>query len=148
MEHEHGDEEDLRRKIDEKGQKLANELIDAAAMLGGLGINEQMKEQAMDSEILSTLGDLSVDLLANLLKNDKIDEKTRQLPGSLLKQWAEDPEAYKNSAVVHENMPAHVKTNFPREGIHDMHWLFSGGGGAYKVFLRVTPRKFKGGQGI
>jgi hypothetical protein len=142
MEHEHGDEEDLRKKIEEKGKKLADEIMDAAALLGGLNVDDQMKKQAMDSEILSTLGDISVDLLVGFLKDDKIDEKTWQLPGALLKQWADDPEAYKNSAVDHENMPAHVKTNFPREGIHDMHWLFSGGGGSYKVFLRVTPKNY------
>jgi hypothetical protein len=141
MDHEHGDEEELRKQIEEKGSKLAREIMDAAALVAGLDIDDAVSDQALDSEILSTLGDISVGLLTGILKDDKIDEKTWWIPGDLLKTWADDVNAYNDSGVDH-NDPAMavVKTNFPRDALHDMSWLFSGGGGSYKVFLRVTPR--------
>jgi len=57
------------------------------------------------------------------------------------KIWADDVNAYNDSGVDY-NDPAMalVRTNYPRDSVNDMSWLFSGGGGSYKVFLRVTPR--------
>jgi hypothetical protein len=144
MEHEHGSEEDLRRRIEEKGGALAREILDAAAALAGLNLDEQTREQALDNDILDTLGDISVDTLTALLQDDKIDEKTWLIPADTLKLWADNMQAYDNSHVIYPNgeIPPHIKTNFPYEGIFDRTMLFSGGGGSYKVYLRVTPRIF------
>lgn len=149
MEHEHGSEEDLRRRIEEKGAALAREIIDAAAILAGLNLDEQTREQALDSDILDTLGDISVDTLTALLQDDKVDEKTWLVPGATLKTWADDGGAYQRSHVVYPNgeIPPYIKTNFPYEGIFDRTMLFSGGGGSYKVYLRVTPKIIRVGQG-
>jgi hypothetical protein len=143
MEHEHGDEEELRRKIEEKGNKLAREIIDAAALLAGLDIDDETRDQVLDNEILKTLGDVSAGVLTDLLKDDRIDEKTWKIHGDILKTWADDPQAFERSDVAYPPgaLPEFVKTNFPREGIHDEALLFSGGGGSYKVYLRVTPKK-------
>ena len=142
MEHEHGSEEELRRRIEEKGNALAREILDAAAALAGLNLDEQTREQVLDNDILDTLGDISVDTLTALLQDDKVDEKTWLLPAHTLKTWADIMDAYVNSHVIYPNgeIPAHIKTNFPYEGIFDRTLLFSGGGGSYKVYLRVTPR--------
>lgn len=141
MEHEHGDEEELRRQIEEKGNELAKEIIDAAALLAGLDIDDATRDQVLDNDILSTLGDISAGILTDLLKDDRIDEKTWKIHGDILKTWADNPEVYNESGVNYPDLPEYVKTNFPFEGILDESMLFSGGGGSYKVFLRVTPRK-------
>jgi hypothetical protein len=151
MEHEHGDEEKLRQKIEEKGRALAKEVVDAAAALAGVSMDEAVSDQALDSEILRTLGDISVDLITDLLKDDKIDEKTWRLDGKMLKDWV-DHNLTETSEVQYPSseLPSHIKTNFPRENVFDQTWLFSGGGGSYKVYLRVIPHedsvKFRGDQ--
>jgi hypothetical protein len=136
MEHEHGDEEKLRKEIADKGDKLAREVIDAAAVLAQIPIDQAIEDQVLNNEVLRTLGDLSVDLITNLLKDDKLGEKDWIVNGSMLKDWVD--QGLTESAFVNYRF-APPETNFPREDGPDK--LFSGGGSSYKVYLRIIPKK-------
>jgi hypothetical protein len=142
LDHEHGDAEELRQKVEEKGRQLAQEALSAASALAGVNTDEALSEQAMNSEIGKLIQDITFDAITDILKDDKIDEKTWRLDGTMLKDWV-DTGFTVNSDVPYppEELPSHIKTNFPRENIFDTTWLFSGGGGSYKVYLRVIPYK-------
>ncbi|SQD97337.1 hypothetical protein [Parafrankia sp. BMG5.11] len=38
-------------------------------------------------------------------------------------------------------LPPNIDTNFPYENLFARELLFSGGGGSYKVYLRIVPQK-------
>lgn len=140
LDHEHGSEEDVRNKIEEQAAKAAKGIQDIASSLLGVNIDDALSDQALDNGIVDTLGDISLDLLTNILKDDKIDEKTWLLPSDLLKNWV-DQGTYTTSGVNYPEteLPPHIDTNFPCENVFDKTWLFSGGGGSYKIYLLVTP---------
>jgi hypothetical protein len=142
LDHEYGDADELRKKIEEKGRQLAQETLSVASALAGVNIDEALSEQAMNSEIGKLIQDITFDVITDILKDDKIDEKTWRLDGTMLKDWV-DTGFTANSDVQYppEELPSNIKTNFPRENIFDTIWLFSGGGGSYKVYLRVIPYK-------
>lgn len=149
FDHEHGDPDDLRKKIEEKGRALAQEIMQVAAALAGVNIDEALADQTMNSEVGKLIQDITFDTLTDLLKDDKIDEKTWRLDGTMLKDWV-DTSFTERSDVQTGDLPSHIKFNFPRENINDPSWLFSGGGGSYKVYLRVIPHRdsviFRGNQ--
>jgi hypothetical protein len=141
FDHEHGDPDDLRAKIEEKGRALAREVVQAAGALAGINVDEALADQQMDSAMGRFIQDITFDTLTDLLKDDKIgNEKTWRLPGTMLKEWV-DTGFTKDSDVQSADVPSHIKFNFPRENLSDPAWLFEGGGGSYKVFLRVIPKK-------
>lgn len=138
FDHEHGDAEALRKEIEEKAQKVAKEAINVASALLGINIDEALSDQAMESETLKILQDITLDLLVGFLKDDKIDEKTWLINGTMLKDWV-DNSFTQHSDIQYPGMPASIKTNFPRDDIFNNTWLFSGKGGSYKIYLRVIP---------
>jgi hypothetical protein len=139
---EHGDPETLRAEIEAKGRALVQEGLAAAAALAGASVDQGQAEQAMDSEFGKLIQDLTFDTLTDLLKDDKIGENTWLLEASMLKEWV-DTGFTANSDIVYppEELPPHIGTNFPRKEILDPTWLFSGGGGTYKIYLRLIPHK-------
>lgn len=141
MDHEHGSEADLEKEIKEKGDEAARELIDLAAALAGIPIDEATEDQVLDSTILRVLGAASVSAITQVLKDDKIAEKDWIIDGEMLKQWVDNSETGSSFVNYGSELPASVETNYPREEIFGMDKLFSGGGGSYKVYLRVIPKK-------
>ncbi|AXK21481.1 hypothetical protein [Bacillus sp. COPE52] len=136
MEHEHGNEEQLRQKVEENANKIARDIKNVASALSGVNVEDA--SQNLDSEILDALGDLSLDVITDIFKDDIVDEKEWVIDGTMLKQWV-DEGLTATSGVNHPDLPSNVETNFPRD--NEMTRLFSGGGGSYKVYLRVIPWK-------
>lgn len=142
MDNEHGSAEQVRRELEEQGARIAQTVKDAVALLTGVNIDEALANQSLEDNLLDTLGDITLGGLTELLKDDKIDEKQWQIPASVLRGWV-DNGTYQTSGVEYppSELPSHIDTNYPFENIFDRTWLFSGGGGSYKVYLRVIPRK-------
>lgn len=138
LDHEHGDEESLRKEVEEKAKKVAQDVKDIASALAGVNIDEILPEQVLDNEILDTLGDISLNVFSRALSDDKIDEKTWLIDGNMLKEWV-DQVLTATSGLNNPELPPDVATNFPRD--NDASHLFSGGGGSYKIYLRIVPKK-------
>jgi hypothetical protein len=142
MEHEHGDEATLERKIREKGGEMAGELTQLAAGLAGIPVTEEMRDEAFDSAVVRTLGDLSVGMLTDILKDDIIDEKNWVIDGETLKGWVQTGFTDQSFIDYRNEIPPSFQSNFPRDDPFGGDKLFAGGGGSYKVYLRVIPKKF------
>jgi len=139
FEHESGDPEDLRRRIQEQGEALAKELIDLVAAMMGLTIDEAVADQALDSTLGKLVQDVTFDLITDWLKDDKIDEKNVLISAAMLKDWYDNGKTV-TSDIPNQDLPSHIRFNFPRN-FEDPYWVFSGGGGSYKVYLRVIPKQ-------
>jgi hypothetical protein len=142
LDHEHGSPESVRKEVQKQADRVANTITGAVKALTGVNIDDAISEGTLEDNILDTLGDISLDLLTNALSDDKIDEKQWQIPAKTLRDWV-DNRTLGNSAVVYppRELPAYIKTNYPYEGIFDGTRLFSGGGGSYKVYLRIIPQR-------
>jgi hypothetical protein len=142
MEHENGSEAELEKEIKEKGDAAAREIIGVAGALAGIPVDEAIEDQALDSTLLRALGSLSAGALTELLKDDKMGEKDWIVDAQTLRDWV-DQEAVASSFVQYapKELPPHIQTNFPRDGIYDGDKLFAAGGGSYKVYLRIIPKK-------
>ena len=137
---EHGSADSVRAEIEKQAARVANTITDAIEALTQVDIDQALKEQQLEDNILDTLGDISVGLLTDILKDDFIDEKTWIIPPRMIIDWV-DKGAYEQSGVVYppEELPTHIDTNYPRENVLDHSWIFSGGGGSYKIYLRIVP---------
>ncbi len=142
LDQEHGDPETVRAKIEELAKQAAQGVKDIFSALSGVSIDEALKEQDLDNGILDTLGDITLSLLTDLLDDDKIDEKLWQVPPGLLRDWV-DNGTTATSFVPYppSELPSHMPTNFPNHNVFDPSWLFAGGGGTYKIYLRLLPYK-------
>jgi hypothetical protein len=140
MEHEHGNEEQLRREIQTKGDAIAREALTAAAALAGIPVDRAIEDQLLDTAIMRTIGTLSVDAITNILKDDKMGEKDWIIPAETMRKWVDegltDDSFFKGPAY---QLPESVDWNFPFTDGPER--LFSHGGGSYKVYLRIIPKK-------
>jgi hypothetical protein len=148
FDHEHGDADDLRDKIHaavEDAAKKGAQLIAGAAASG----NQQLAGPVGDViefevggvkpfKILS-LGLAS--LLADILGDNKIDEHEFVIPAQNIVDIS-NPAAFQASFRRHPDiLDADVQFNWPRTDADE--FLFSGGGGSYKVYFTITPLKIE-----
>jgi hypothetical protein len=149
FEHEHGDADELRDKIqaalDETAKKASSALAGAAAagdggLAGAAGDVIDFEVGGIKPFKILTLGLAS--LVTEALKDDIVSEHEFVIPAEQLVAWAERDEAtkrflkYESSLRTSGDLPATVRFNWPPP---NQEFLFSGGGGSYKVYLQVKP---------
>ena len=141
MDQEHGSAESVRRELEKQATRAASTIAEVAT-LASVNIDDALKKQQLEDNLLDTLGDITFGGLTEILKDDKIDEKLWRIPAITLRDWV-DKGTLATSGVEYppDELPSHIDTNFPFENVFDRTWLFSGGGGSYKVYLRVIPKK-------
>ncbi|MES5957149.1 hypothetical protein QCI42_27935 [Bacillus fungorum] len=138
LDQEYGDPESIRKEVEITAKKAAEDVKDLASALAGVSIDKILPKQVLDNEILDILGDLSLNVISKTFGDDKIDEKTWLIDGSMLREWV-DKGLTETSGIDHPELTnSNVNTNFPRD--NGPSYLFSGGGGSYKIYLRVIPK--------
>jgi hypothetical protein len=144
FEGEHGSKDQVKREIDKWAQAASADTERALEIFQKGGAAEEAVKVADQSSLGDLLWGVIRDALAGALDDDVMGEKNYQIPAGLLRDWV-DNGTTEASGVAYdpkELSPA-VDTNFPREYIYDGRWLYSAGGGSYKVYLRVIPKRFE-----
>lgn len=142
FEGEWGSAEQVKREIDKWAQAASADTEKALEVFEQGGAAKEAVKVADQSSVGDLLVGVVRDALAGALDDDVLGEKNYRIPAGLLRDWV-DNDTTADSGLVYdprELSPA-VDTNFPREYIYDGRWLFSAGGGSYKVYLMVIPKR-------
>ncbi|AHV95257.1 hypothetical protein [Paenibacillus sabinae] len=139
FDHEHGDANALRNKI--------NNVLEDAARKGSGAL--AAAAAANDPKLAGTVGDITnfevggvkpfniltygvAGLLTELLADDLIGEHEFYIPAADIVEWS-NPEKYNSSL---RTSPDLIRFNVPQRPEDE--FLFSGGGGSYKIYFRVA----------
>jgi hypothetical protein len=153
FDHEHGDVDELREKIqaflEDAARKGSQALAGAAAAgnpsLAGVagGAQDFMNFEVGGVKPFRLLTLTLSDELAEALADDLVDEHEFVIPAVTLAGWAkqapDDPDRFpewERSFRRSADLPRRIQFNWPPA---DDEYLFSGGGGSYKVYLTLTP---------
>ena len=140
VDQEHGSREAVRAELQKQAQRAENTLKDAAETLIGVDADQAVQQQQLEDNLLDTLGDITLGGLTDLLSDDLIDEKLWRIPARKMVDWVQQNTlATSDVQYPSSELPAHIRTNFPYEDLFARERLFSGGGGSYKVYLRIMP---------
>ncbi len=144
FDHENGDADDLRDKINAVLEDAANK---AAQLIAGAAA-------AGDQKLAGPIGDITeyeiggvkpvkiitltlADLFAKMLSDDMIGENEFIIPAQNILDIVKKP-SFEASFRRHPDvLGSDVQFNWPRTDAEE--FLFSGGGGSYKVYLTITP---------
>lgn len=131
-------ERELREAVKKGAQALATAVAGGDIPLGGVG--EKIGDHPITLFITSGLSSI----IAPLIADDVLGEKVLHIPASELINIAIDPTdkssraRFNSSVMTTPELGPGVRFNFPKDHF-DRRWLFEGGGGSYKVYLKVTP---------
>lgn len=148
FEHEHGEPEKVREEIEkilkEAVKKGAEALVKAVAG-GDVPLGGTVGEITDNPLVIALTRGLSA-AIAPLIADDQIGgEKVLSIKASKLVELAIDSsepgslDRFKRSLLTTTSDPD-IEFNFPIDHL-DRRWLFEGGDGSYKVYVKVTPRK-------
>jgi hypothetical protein len=151
FDHENGDADELRNKIqaflDEAAKKAAGALAGAAAaddpqLAGAAGDVIDFEVGGVKPFKILTLG--LADLITKLLADDLIGEHEFVVPTSVFVEWASSFDEATQSFPTWEasfrgspDLPSRIRFNWPQKAEDE--FMFSGGGGNYKVYFKITP---------
>ncbi|MCB0020115.1 MAG: hypothetical protein KDE09_20130, partial [Anaerolineales bacterium] len=146
FDHEHGDADDLRDKInailEDAANKAAQALAGAAAagdprLAGAVGDVTEFEIGGVKPFKILTLG--LAGLLADVLADDLVGEHEFYVPAQYIKDIAEQAPFEASFRRHPDVLGTEVQFNWPRTDAEE--FLFSGGGGSYKVYFTITPVK-------
>lgn len=146
FDHEHGDADELRKKInavlEDVARRGANALAGAAAandpkLAGAIGDITSFEVGGVKPFSILTAG--IADLITDVLADDLIGEYEFFIPAQDIKEWADDPAKYAASLKTSPDLPSRIRYNWPPKA-EDEH-LFSGGGGSYKIYFNIQGYK-------
>jgi hypothetical protein len=136
MEQEHGNPDELKQRM----SKIASIAVgDAVQELGPFGNAAAIVAETVG--LLDTIGDALGSAIAGIFSDDRIDGKDFIISNDYFKKLVSDPNSLeRRSKAIHDisfNWPPPPGQPDGRDEEGDFSWLFSGGGGSYRVFFRV-----------
>ena len=146
FEHEHGSPEDVRKQIEDTIREAVKKAAQTLTTLADVPLAGSLGEVASNPIVIALTEGLSA-LITPLLADDQIGgEKVLPLKASQLVDLALDetkPESvqgFQKSLMTTPEIGPDIEFNFPADH-EDRRWLFEGGGGSYKVYLKVIPTR-------
>ncbi|MEU6023092.1 hypothetical protein [Micromonospora sp. NPDC047134] len=95
------------------------------------------KAQVEKYKTVELLGKKALEKVAEELTDDLIETKTWKVDGSWLMDWLRGVRNMPDFRGETEG----IQANFPYDNPFGQRWLFSGGGGSYKVYLDIAPKQ-------